>query len=229
MEEISDTDEELDIIIEIDQLMKEFYEEPLFASHTKIIKLFMKLQTIEDVLDLNSEYIVKVFNNAISPQLPLFSDLSEVVKIAQIAFEIGVKNEAFWESISHTIAASYEEMDIDKVINLIYYLYRNNPASKICINKAYIEGSDLDKERAFIRHSYDKIMTYLQSEIESNLSEIESSTAFCILDLCKILYLSNVIKLDLLSTSNTESTSEDSEIKTMLYLHKCITGQGSED
>lgn len=183
MEEISDADEELDTIIEIDQLMKEFYEEPQFASHTKIMKLFTKLQTIEDVLDLNSEYIVEVFDNAISPQLPLFSDLSEVVKIAQIAFEIGVKNESFWASISHTIAAYYEEMDIDKVINLIYFLYRNNPSSKIRINKAYIEGSDLEKERAFMKHSYDTIMTFLQSEIESCLSEIDSSTTFCILDL----------------------------------------------
>jgi hypothetical protein len=201
--------------------MREFYEEPKFASHTKIVKLFKKLQAIEDVLDLDSEFIVDVFKNAISPQLPLFTDLSEVVMISQIAFEIGVKDESFWASISHTIATNYEDMDIDKVINLIYFLYRNNPASKIWVNKNYIEGTDIKKERVFIKLSYDKIIGDLQSEIELNLSEIESSTAFTILDLSKILFLSNVIKLDLLLDSFSEE-------KLMLHLHNCISGFGSE-
>lgn len=112
VEEVSDSDEELDAILEIDAILKDFHNEPHSASHTKIYTLFKRLRKIEDVVDLESEIMKEVIDQAISPQLPYFSDLSQVQDIAHIGKELNVQHESFWNAIAHCIAVNHQDMDL---------------------------------------------------------------------------------------------------------------------
>ena len=225
VEQIEDSDEELDAIIETDQIFKDLYENPKEASHTKIIKLFKNLKKIEDMLEFyenpegeqEGSVIQEVLSSAVSPQIPVFSDVDDVIKIAEIAFEIGMPSKDFWNSISHFIAVNHEDIDTDKIVKLMYFLYRHDPTSKIQVNKDYIEGDDLDKERVLRRYSYDFVMTNLRNEIDEEIQDLNTSTAFRMIDLLHILYLNNVCKLDLLM-------DEFWEEKIIIYLDRAISG-----
>lgn len=110
----------------------------------------------------------------------------------------------FWEAISHYLATNYHELDIGDNVDLMYSLYKANPRGKIQVNKDYLEGSDLHKERVFRRLSYEKIIGNIQNEIDTEIQELETSTAFTVLHIMKILYLSHVVKLDILASENDE-------------------------
>ncbi|CAI2382457.1 unnamed protein product [Moneuplotes crassus] len=228
IEQDENSDEELDSIIETDQILKEFYENPTQASHNKIIRLFKCLVRIEEMVNFgdspimshedeqNSE-IMEVMRDAVSSQIPFFSDIKQVESLAQIAFDIGLPSKAFWASISHIIATAHQELDIDTTISLLYLLYRHYQGSKILVNKDYIEGSDFNKLKVAHRYTYDYVMNYLQEEIDSVMAELETSAVFRILDLARILYLSKVCKLDLF-------IDELAQDKLVLYLDKCVSG-----
>jgi len=227
----NDSDEELDAIIETDTILKEFYENPTEASHTKIIKLFKNFQKMEDLLDLgespkfseesegNSE-LMEILRTAISPQIPLFADINEITSLAQIGFNIGLPSEPFWDSISHLIAVSHQEIDIDTTLKLTYLLYRHDQESKIKVIKNYIEGNELDKERMLHRLNYSFVIGNLRKEIDKEIEEIEISTAFRMIDYLYLLYLNNITKLDLF-------VDELSEEKVILYLESAISGRNS--
>ena len=222
MEHVSDSDEELDSILEVDQILKDFHNNPQQASHTKIYNLFRKLRKIEEVIDLESEIMLEVFEHAIAPQIPFFSDFSQILDITKVATELKIKNEKLWDALSHYLAVNHSELDIGDNVSLLYLLYRNNPKMQIKINKDYIEGSDLHKERVSRRLTYEKIMSNIRNEINSELSSIDTSTAFSVLNLMQILFLSNTIKLELLE-------GEQGDEKLILHLNELISGTSSLD
>ena len=118
-------------------ILKDFHNEPESASHKRMYRLFKMLSKIDEVLELDSEIITEVIDNVISPQLPYFSEIDQVIEIAQIAFEIKLKNAKFWNSISHTLAVNTQELDIGDIIKLMNILYSHNLNSKIQVNKDY--------------------------------------------------------------------------------------------
>ena len=55
MQDLSDTDEEMDVIMHVDQIMKDLINNPHQPSHEKIYTLFKKLDKINDIVDMQSE------------------------------------------------------------------------------------------------------------------------------------------------------------------------------
>ena len=79
---MSDSDEELESIGEIDNILREFDDKPFEASHQRIYHLFKHLAKVEEVLDLDSEVMVEAIERSISPQISYFSNSSRVQEIA---------------------------------------------------------------------------------------------------------------------------------------------------
>ena len=175
------------------------------------------LSKVDEVLELDSEIMTEVIENIVSPQLPYFSDLNQVTDISQIALEIKLKNNVFWSSISHSLAVNYNDMDIGNIIQLIYMMYSNSLNTKIQVNKNYIEGSEMQKEKVFKRLSFENIIKDIRDSVEIEMKNLESSTAFNVLNIVQILYLHAVAKIDLLP----EDYGED---KLLNYLSDLVSG-----
>lgn len=187
-----------------------------------IYKLFKAFDGIDDVVDAQSEVMTQVIDEVVAPQLPLFSDFGQIAEIVRIAHEIGVMQQSFWKSVGHTIAVYHMDMDVDEVVHLMYLLYSHDVHSKMQINKDYIEGSDMQKEKVFQRLSFENVLKSIRHDVAVEVRDLESSTAFRVVNLMQILYLSSVAKLELLP-------EEFSEEKLLLHLDKLITGNLSMD
>lgn len=122
-DDVTDSDREFEDIVELDNILKSILDSTLEVSdlHAKISQLFSKMRQLKDLIEFDSPDIKDICENIASRELLFFTSFSSVVKIAETAYFIQIPYRSFWKGLMNVVLVNYHEMEINHVIQLIYY------------------------------------------------------------------------------------------------------------
>jgi hypothetical protein len=87
-DEVSDSEQEFERIVELDSLIKSFQETTMEVQelHAKIVDFFSKLRALDDLIDFDSPDIKEIVTGMVARELIYFTSISQVVKLAEQAY-----------------------------------------------------------------------------------------------------------------------------------------------
>jgi hypothetical protein len=87
-EEVTDSEQEFQEIVELDNIIKDILERSLEVSelHVKAQDLFSKMRALKDLIDFESQDLRDIVEGIIAKELTYFTSFSNVVKLVETAY-----------------------------------------------------------------------------------------------------------------------------------------------